>query len=79
MSIFKTDSPETSTPPELRQSAAMDYAMPMMTGAMSQPSGNVKVAQSFDEAEQLLRSACCGDQGARSIEHVARPRYGRKV
>ena len=40
---------------------------------------NVKVAQSGSEAEQLLRSAANGDMGARSIEHVERPRYGHKV
>ena len=40
---------------------------------------NVKVAQSFTEAEMLLRSAAAGDMGARSVEHVERPRYGHKV
>lgn len=39
----------------------------------------VKVAQSYSEAEQLLRCGSCGDMGARSVEHTERPRYGHKV
>lgn len=79
MSIFKTPSPEMSMSPELRQSsdASMIHfggdPMPM------RPAGNVKVAQSYDEAQMLLRTAAGGDYGARSVEHVARPRYGHKV
>ena len=77
MSIFKTPTPEMAMPPEMAQSQA-----PTMYPGMAapyRPTGNVKVAQSYDEAQMLLRPACCGDSGARSIEHVSRPRYGHKV
>jgi hypothetical protein len=73
MSIFKTPTPEMAMPPELRQSESL------MGFDLGRPTGNVKVAQSYDEAMMLLRPACCGDSGARSIEHVARPRYGHKA
>jgi hypothetical protein len=77
MSIFKTPSPEMSMSPELRQSS--DATMFGVDPMPMRPAGNVKVAQSYDEAQMLLRTAAGGDYGARSVEHVARPRYGHKV
>ena len=79
MSIFKTPSPDMPMQPEMRQSMKPDYSMGMPMAMSPAMPSNVKVAQSFDEAEAMLRSACCGDNGARSIEHVSRPRYGHKV
>jgi hypothetical protein len=39
----------------------------------------VKVAQSMDEKAANFAPGQMGDFGARSIEHVERPRYGHKV
>ena len=77
MNVFKTPTPDMAMQPEMQQSQA-----PTMYPGMAapyRPTGNVKVAQSFDEAQSNLRAGCCGDSGARSIEHVTRPRYGRKA
>jgi hypothetical protein len=76
MNIFKTPSPQTSNPSEMMRSQPM--GMPFDLTPM-RPTGNVKVAQSFDEIQMNMRSGCCGDSGARSVEHVSRPRYGHKV
>lgn len=39
----------------------------------------VKVAQSMSEKSANLSPGQMGDFGARSVEHVDRPRYGHKV
>jgi len=39
----------------------------------------VKVAQSVSEKNENSTPAMYGDFGARSVEHVDRPRYGHKV
>jgi hypothetical protein len=78
MNIFKTPSPSMSTPSEMERSMRPSDR-PMPDEWPPQPSDCVKVAQSYDEAEQLLQSAAGGDMGARSIQHAERPRYGHKV
>ena len=76
MNIFKTPSPQTSNPSEMIRSQPMGMLFDLTP---MRPTGNVKVAQSFDEIQMNMRSGCCGDSGARSVEHVSRPRYGHKV
>ena len=39
----------------------------------------VKVAQSMEEKNSNFAPGQMGDFGARSVEHVDRPRYGHKV
>ena len=77
MDIFKEKTtPQTSNPSEMMRSQPM--GMPFEITPV-QPTCNVETAQSVAQVRALAVPASMTDFGARSVEHVDRPRYGHKV